>query len=293
MGFEATASSLVVGVLLGGIFSLAALGLSLILGVLRLVNLAHGEFLVIGAYAGFYLLATTGIDPLLGLPLIAAAMALAAAPLYRYLVEPLMGRGDEAPMMTMFGLSIVLQNLCTAAFSADTRSIETAYSARALNVGPVTVGLVYVIGFAISVCIVGLTHLLVSRTAFGRDLRASAQDPAAAAIVGVNVSRVRMLTFALGAACAGAGGTLSGLIYSFTPASGAAFLLNSFAVVVLGGLGSVLGTLLAGIAVGVLQSLGGVFLGDGYRDLVALVLFLAALIIRPQGFVAARGMQAR
>jgi branched-chain amino acid transport system permease protein len=289
IGFEAVASTLVVGVLLGGIFSLTALGLSLVLGVLRLVNLAHGEFLVIGAYAGFYLLATTGIDPLLGLPLIAAALALVAAPLYRFLLQPLMGRGVEAPMMTTFGLSIVLQNLYTAFFSADTRSIETAYSTRSLSFGPVTVGLVYVMGFAISVVSVGLVHLLVARTAFGRDLRASAQDATAAAIIGVKVPRVQMLTFALGAACAGAGGTLTGLVFSFTPASGPAYLLNSFAVVVLGGLGSVPGTLVAGIAVGVLQSVGGVILGDGYRDLVALVLFLAVLTVRPQGLLSARG----
>ena len=288
IGFDAAASSIVVGVLVGGIFALTALGLSLVLGVLRLVNLAHGEFLVIGAYAGYYLLAITGIDPLLGLPLIAIGMAAVAAPLFRYLVQPVMGRGVEAPMMTMFGLSIVLQNLYVAAFSADTRSIETWYSARALTVGSVTVGLVYVIGFVIAMVIVALVHVLVARSAFGRDLRASAQDPVAASVVGVNVSKVHMLTFALGAACAGAGGTLSGLVFSFTPSSGAAFLLNSFAVVVLGGLGNVLGTLIAGIAMGVLQSLGGVLLGDGYRDLVALLLFLAVLMVRPQGLLAGR-----
>jgi branched-chain amino acid transport system permease protein len=285
---EAVASSLVAGVLLGGMFALTAVGLSLVLGVLRLVNLAHGEFLVLGAYAGFYLLTAAGIDPLLGLPLIAAGLALAAAPLYRYLIAPLAGRGAEAPMMTMFGVSIVLQNLFLIVFRADTRSIETSYSSAALTLGPVSVGWIYVIGFAISVVAVALIHLLVGRSEFGRDLRASAQDPIAAAIIGVNVRRVHMLTFALGAACAGAGGTLSGLAFSFTPSSGASYLLNSFAVVVLGGLGSVSGTLLAGITIGVLQSLGGVVLGDGYRDAVALVLFLAVLTVRPQGLLAAR-----
>ena len=288
IGAEAVASSLVAGVLLGGMFSLTAVGLSLVLGVLRLVNLAHGDFLVVGAYAGFYLLTLGGVDPLLGLPLVAAGLALAAAPLYRYLIAPLADRGTEAPMMTMFGVSIVLQNLFLIAFRADTRSIETGYSTAALTIGPVSVGWIYVIGFAISVVAVALIHLLVSRSAFGRDLRASAQDPTSAAIVGVNVGRVHMLTFALGAACAGAGGTLSGLAFAFTPASGASYLLNSFAVVVLGGLGSVIGTLIAGITIGVLQSLGGVVLGDGYRDAVALVLFLVVLTVRPQGLLAAR-----
>ena len=286
---EAIASSLASGVLLGGIFALTALGLSLVLGVLRLVNLAHGDFLVVGAYAGFYLLTLTGIDPLLGLPLIASALAVLAAPLYRILVQPLAGRGAEAPMMTMFGVSVVLQNLFVVAFSANTRSIETAYSTSSLTLGPVTVGWIYVVGFAISVVTVVAVHLVVTGTSFGRDLRASAQDPVAAAVIGVDVGRVRMLTFAAGAACAGAGGTLTGLAFSFTPSSGAGFLLNSFAVVVLGGLGNVLGTLVAGMAIGVLQSLGGVLLGDGYRDLVALMLFLAVLMVRPQGLMSGSG----
>lgn len=288
IGAEAIASSLTAGVLLGGMFSLTAVGLSLVLGVLRLVNLAHGEFLVLGAYAGFYLLASTGLDPLLALPLVALALGLAAVPLYLGLIAPLAGRGAEAPMMTMFGVSVVLQNLFVLVFHADTRSIETAYSTRALSLGPVSVGAIYVIGFAISVVAVVLIHLLVTRSAFGRDLRASAEDPVAAATVGVNVRRVHLLTFALGAACAGAGGTLSGLAFSFTPASGASYLLNSFAVVVLGGLGNVLGTLVAGILIGALQSLGGVLLGDGYRDVVALALFLVVLTVRPQGLLAAR-----
>ncbi len=285
---EAIASSLASGFLLGGIFALTALGLSLVLGVLRLVNLAHGDLLVIGAYAGYFLLTVTGIDPLLGLPLIALALALLAAPLYHFLIRPLMGRGVEAPMMTMFGVSIVLQNLFVVGFSANTRSIETGYSTSSLTVGPATVGWIYVIGFAISVATVVAAHLVVTRTSFGRDLRACAHDSVAAAVIGVNVGRVRMLTFAAGAACTAAGGTLMGLAFSFTPSSGAGFLLNSFAVVVLGGLGSILGTLVAGITIGVLQSLGGVLLGDGYRDLVALVVFLAALIIRPQGLMSMR-----
>jgi branched-chain amino acid transport system permease protein len=288
IGPEAIANSLISGVLLGGIFSLTALGLSLVLGVLRLVNLAHGEFLVAGAYGGFYLLVLTGLDPLLGLPLVAGALALLACPVYLWLVRPLMARGVEAPMMTMFGISVVLQNGFLLAFSANTRSIETAYSARAWTVGPISIGWIYLIGFAISIAAIGAIHLLVSRTSFGRDLRASAQDPVAASILGVNVARVHTLTFALGAACAGAGGTLTGLAFSFTPASGAAYLLNSFAVVVLGGLGSVLGTLVAGVTIGVLQSLGGVLLGDGYRDVVALVVFLVVLAARPQGLMPAR-----
>lgn len=281
--FDVVISSLASGFLLGGILALIALGLSISLGVMRLVNLAHGEFLVIGAYLSYFLLGYVGIDPIIGLLLVGAAMAVIAMPFQRLLIAPLAGKGMEAPMMTMFGVSIILQNLLLLAFSADTRAIEAPYAARPLSIGPITVSQIYVIGFVVSVLLVGCVHLLVTRTAFGRELRASSADATAASVMGVDVRRVHALTFALGAACAAMGGVLIGTAFSFTPSTGATYLLISFAVVVLGGVGNIFGTLVAGIAMGLLQSLGAVVLGDGYRDLVGLVLFLLALALRPQG----------
>jgi branched-chain amino acid transport system permease protein len=281
-------TSVASGVLLGGMLALTALGLSISLGVMRLVNLAHGELLVAGGYLGFYLLRYTGIDPLLGLPIVGAAMALLALPVQRWLIAPLTGKGMEAPMMTMFGVSIILQNLYLLAFSADTRSIDTPYAARALAFGPVTVSAIYLIGFAVSCVLLVSVHLLVSRTGFGRELRASSADPVAAAAMGVDVRRVHGLTFALGAACAAMGGVLLGTAFSFTPTTGATYLLISFAVVVLGGVGNIFGTLVAGITLGLLQSLGALVLGDGWRDFIGLALFLLALALRPQGIVTAR-----
>lgn len=285
---EVIASTLVSGVLLGGMLGLTALGLSIVLGVMRLVNLAHGGFLVVGAYAGFVLLARTGIDPLIGLPLIGLGMGLVGYPLYRLLLAPFAGKGPEASLMTMFGVSIIVENLLVLGFSADTRSIDRAYATTALTVGPISVPQIYVIGFCISVVVILAVHGLIAHTAFGRDLRASADDPGAAAVVGVDLARVHALTFALGAAAAGVGGTLMGVAFSFTPSTGPSYLLNDFAIIVMGGLGNVLGTLVGGIVIGVLQSLGGLTLGDGYRDLVGLVLFLIVLTFRPQGFLRGR-----
>jgi len=283
IGIEAIANSMTSGFLLGGILALTALGLSIVLGVMRLVNLAHGVFLIAGAYAGFFLLQATGVDPIVALLPIGLMIGVLAMPIQRFMLEPLSRYGLEAPMMTTFGLAIVVENLFVMYFSADTRSIERDYATIPLKIGPVSVPLVYVIGFIISVAAVLAVHYLVSRTSFGRDLRASAADPVAAAAVGVDVRRVHSLTFALGAACAAMGGTLIGIIFSFTPASGANYLLTDFAIVVLGGMGNILGTLIGGILLGVLQSLAGVTLGDGYRDVVGLVLFLAVLAVRPQG----------
>lgn len=281
-------NSLASGFLLGGILALTALGLSLVLGVMRLVNLAHGEFLIGGAYAALFLLRYTGLDPLIGLVLVGAFMAAVTYPVQRFLLAPLAGRGVEAPLLTTFAVSIVLQNLYIAAFSADTQSIERGYANVPITLGPVTVPQIYVIGFAISVVLIGLVYVLVSRTAFGRDLRASAADPVAAGAVGVNVRRVHALTFALGAACAGVGGTLVGVAFSFTPSSGGAFMLTNFAIIVLGGLGNIPGTLVGGLTLGVLQSLGGVVLGDGYRDFVGLAAFLLVLTFRPTGLLRAQ-----
>jgi branched-chain amino acid transport system permease protein len=287
-GPDVILNALISGVLMGGMLALTALGLSIILGVMRLVNLAHGEFLVAGAYAGLFLLQWTGIDPLLGLVLIGLVLAAIAYPIYRFLLAPLAGKGAEAAMMTMFGLSIILQNVFVLLFSADTRAIERDYASVPLEFGPVSVPQIYVIGFAISVTLTLAVHLLIARTRFGSDLRASADLPQAAAIIGINVGRVHALTFCLGAACAGIGGTLIGVALSFTPTSGATYLLTDFAVIVLGGLGNVFGTLIGGMVLGILQSFGGLTLGDGYRDLVGLVLFLAMLSLRPQGFLGSR-----
>jgi branched-chain amino acid transport system permease protein len=286
-GVELVASGLVSGLLLGGMLALIALGLSIALGVMRLVNLAHGELLVGGAYLGYFLTQATGIDPFAGLAVVGVAMAVIALPLHRLLVAPLAGKGMEAPMMTMFGVSIILQNLYLLAFRADTRAIDTPYAGRPVHWGPITVPQTYLMGFVVSVIAVGAVHGLVARTAFGRDLRAASADPVAAATLGVDVGRVHALTFSLGAACAAMGGVLIGTAFSFTPSAGATYLLISFAVVVLGGIGNVLGTLLAGLALGVLQSAGALVFGDGYRDLVGLVLFLLALAFRPQGITGA------
>lgn len=285
MSVENVLSNMLSGVLYGGILALVALGLSIVLGVMRLVNLAHGEFLVGGAYIAFLLTSSLGIDPLILLPFVGLAAAAIAIPFQRILLAPLASKGEEASMMTTFGVSIVLQNAYLAMFSADTRSLGEPYVYQPLSLFGVSVPMIYVIGFAISVVVIVGVHLLVTQTAFGRDLRASARDPVAAATVGVNTARVHGLTFALGTACAALGGMLIGIMFSFTPSSGAPYLLTSFAIVVLGGMGNILGTLFGGVLIGVLQSIGALALGDGYRDLVGLVVFLAVLAVRRNGIL--------
>ena len=278
-------TALVSGVLLGGLLSVTALGLSLVLGVMRLVNLVHGELVIAGSYLAAVLLSAFGIDPLVGALLVAPVLGLVAYPLHRALLLPLLGKGPQAPLLTTFGLSVIAQNLLLLGFHADTRSLARPYATAPLRLGGFEVPAIDAISFAVALVVVGGVHLLVRHTGAGREIRAAAEDPVAAGVLGVDVGRVYARTYAIATACAAAGGVLVGLAFSFTPASGTGYLLTGFAVVVLGGLGSVLGTLIGGIGIGVIESLGGALFGDGYRDLIGLVVFLAFLALRPRGIL--------
>ncbi|GAB2471074.1 branched-chain amino acid ABC transporter permease [Jatrophihabitans fulvus] len=280
---DALLQAVVLGLLLGGLMSLSALGLSIVLGVMRLVNLVHGEIVVLGSYTALLLLDHAGLDPLLSLPIVFAGALLLFYPLYRLLLAPVAKYGDEAPLLTAFALSIIGQNLFVQGFTGDVRSLDRPYTRSNFDLLGVTVPTVYLIGFGVALAITALVYLLMTRTGLGRRMRASAEDPAAAAIVGVPVGRVHALTYALGAALAAVGGILIALCFSFTPASGTEYLLLGFTVVVLGGLGSVFGTFAGGLVLGVLQAVGALLFGDGYRTFVGLVLFLVILALRPQG----------
>jgi branched-chain amino acid transport system permease protein len=207
-------TALVSGLLLGGLLAVTALGLSLILGVMRLVNLVHGELVVAGAYLGYVLLSRVGLDPLVGLLLIAPALALVAWPLQRRLLQPVLGAGPQAPLLVTFGLSVIAQNLFVLVFSADTRSLGRSYATAPLRLAGLEVPAIYAISFGVALLVVGGVHLLVQRTGAGRELRAAAEDPTAAAVMGVDVGRVYGRTYALAAGCAGIGGVLVGLPFS-------------------------------------------------------------------------------
>jgi len=280
--------AVVSGLLIGGLFALAALGLSLVVGVVRIVNLMHGELVLLGAYVAYGLVQATGLNALLVAPLAALAVALLGWPIERFVLQPVVRHGEEAPLLTTFALSVIIQNLLVFLLGADTRSIDSGYGATRLQLGGVSVPMMYLVGFVVALIVCACVHLLITRTAFGRRIRASAENPGDAAVVGVPVRRLYALTFMLAAGVAGLGGALLGMVFSFTPSSGVEYLLTGFTVVVLGGLGSVVGTLVGGLALGLVESFAAAFLGDGYRLFVGLVAFLVFLALRPAGLFGRR-----
>jgi branched-chain amino acid transport system permease protein len=279
--------SVVSGILVGGMYGLVALGLALAFGVLKVLNVAHGELLMLGGYASFFAFTRWGIDPFASIPLVFVAMFGLGVVLYlvlfRYVTRTEIHTRIKNSLLISFGLVLVLQALAVRFFTADERTISTAYSLEALTMGPVRIPLVRLAGLVVAVVVALSLEWLLSRTRFGRALRATSEDWTRAALTGVDVRRVYLIAFAISAALAAVAGALVSLGYSVSPNIGLGWTLKALIVVVLAGLGSMRGIIVAGIVLGLVESLASVWLGGRYREVAALVLFLVILSFRRQG----------
>lgn len=271
------------GLLLGGLYAIVALGLALIFGVMRLVNVVHGEILLLAAYLSFSITRALGFDPFLAMLLIAPVMFLIGALIQHRVLNPLMHQGGETPLLATFGLSIIAQNVLLLIWGADARTLTTGYSNLGISLFGVRVPLLYPLAFLLAIVLVAGIQLFIKRSSLGRAIRAAAQDAATAQVMGINPRTVFALTYGIGATIAALGGTLIGLTFSFTPTSGLAWLLKSFVIVVLAGMGSIGGVLAAGLLLGMAEGIGGAVIGTGYRDMIGLLIALIVLLFWPRG----------
>ena len=279
---------LIDGLLLGGLYACVALGLTLVFSVMRQINLAHGELLMGAAYLGYLLSGFTPLDPLLSLLLVAPAMFLLAYPIQRGVLNRVaIGRPQALPVAT-FGLSVMAQTAFQLGFGGDAQSLNASYALTSVSILGDRVQTIVVLAFVLGLVLVAVTHLGLTRLRFGKALRAAAEDPIAAATLGIDVRHVYATTFGLAAALSAVGGVLIALAYSVTPTSGAVWLLRAFTVIVLGGLGSVWGSFLGGLVVGLAQEFGAAWVGGQYRDLIVFSLLLLVLVVRPQGLLGAK-----
>lgn len=280
--------SIVSGLMVGGIYGLVALGLALAFGVLKVLNVAHGELLMLGGYGAFFAFTAWGIDPFLSMPLVFVAIFLFGVILwlsvFRYVTRTEIHTRIKNSLLISFGLVLVLQALAVRLFTADERTISTAYSLEALTIGPVRIPIVRLAGLVVAVLVALALERMLSRTRFGRALRATSEDWTRAALTGVDVRRVYLIAFAISAGLAALAGSLVSLGYSISPSIGLGWTLKALIVVVLAGLGSMRGIIVAGLFLGLVESLAAVWLGGEYREVAALVLFLVVLTVRPQGF---------
>jgi branched-chain amino acid transport system permease protein len=275
--------TLIQGLLLGGLYALFAAGLSLAFGVMRLVNIAHGDLIVLASFLALVIVETLGIGPLWSLLGVVPAMAIMAYGLQRLVLNRTLGDDLMPPLLVTFGLSIIIQNVLLEMFSADTRGLRLgAFETASLSIGPLAVGWYPLLVLFTAIALIGGLQLLFSRTSLGRAFRATSDDREVAALMGINNRHMYGLALGLAMALVAVAGVLFAVRTTFTPMDGPARLLYAFEVVIIGGLGSLWGTLAGGAILGVAQTIG-YRLNPGWGVLAGHLAFLAVLIVRPQG----------
>ena len=281
---------LVFGLLLGGIYALVSIGLNLIFGVVRIVNFAQGELVMFGMYGSYFAYAQFGISPYVSVLVVAPLVGLLGVLIQRLVIQPLHNESNMQIFAT-FGLLMLFQNIMLAVSKGQALSVGGQVGATVLTVGDMRIsGARLVTLAAVTLITIGL-HLFLSRTMAGKSIRAVTQDKRAARVMGINVERTFLITFGIGAALTGMAGALLTPIYSITPAVGGNFILAAFAVVVLGGLGSVWGTYIGGLIVGVVEAFAGYYIDPALKNAIWFIIFIVVLIVRPSGLMGQVGAE--
>ena len=285
-------SALLNGLTTGAVYALIALGLTLIYGVLHIINFAHGASLMMALYGVYALKERWGVDPYVALPFMVPAMFVLGYGMQRLIINRASHGKDENILLVTLGLSIVMENLALLFFKSDTRTIDTAYTLSTVAIGheavQVMVSLPKLVAFAGALVVSALLIVILQRTDLGRAIRAVAKEKQGARLMGIDVEHVYAMCFGLGLACLGAAACFLLPAYYVNPQVGNGFVLVAFTVVVLGGMGSFAGALLGGLLIGVVESFGGLFLGESLGQVGIFVIFIAVLLLRPQGLFGAK-----
>ncbi len=280
--------SLLNGLTTGAVYALIALGLTLIYGVLHIINFAHGAALMLALYAVYFLKEKLGIDPYLAIVVVVPGMFVLGYALQRIVINRASHGKDENILLVTLGLAIVMENLALLFFRSDTRTIETAYTLTTIAIGPAMIALPKLIAFAGALVVSALLLLLIKKTDLGRAIRAVSKEKHGARLMGIDVDHVYAMSFGIGLACLGAAACFLMPSYYVNPQVGGGFVLVAFTIVVLGGMGSFAGALVGGLLIGVIESLGGLFLGESLGQVGIFAIFIAVLLFRPQGLFGAK-----
>jgi branched-chain amino acid transport system permease protein len=277
--------SILSGLLIGGIYALIGTGLTLIFGVMRVINFAQGDLVMVGMYLTFFLFKGLGLDPFVSVLLVMPALFVLGAVLQRTLINRALNALPQNQILLTIGIGLVLSNTAMLLFTSDYKILSTSYSSSSFAIGQVHLSTPLVYCFAITLAITGGLYWFLARTETGCAIRATAQDREAAQLMGIDVRRMGYVAFGLGAALAGAAGALVAPTYYIYPQVGGAFTLKAFVVVVLGGMGSVVGAMLGGLLIGTAESLSAAYIGSGTKELCVYVIFLLVLLFKPSGLL--------
>ena len=277
------ASPIIIGTLLGGLYVVIALGLSVVFGVMKVINVAHGTLVILASYLAYFALTQWGVDPILwllpGIPLLFVLGIL----IEKYLLNRAVKMSADAALIIAFGIALIIQSAIQIIWTPQSRSLITEYSFETFQIGNIYIPLVYILDFAVALIVMLAIHQFLNRTYLGQSITAASQDKGAAELMGINSARVYQVAFGIAMALGAIAGVFFGLTFPFNPTSGNALLIIAFGVIILGGLGSMVGTFIGGIIFGLSQTLGGYFFGPTGRLLVPFLMVLVVLTIRPQG----------
>ena len=281
-------AALLNGLLTGALYALVALGLTLIYGVLHIINFAHGALLTAAMFAAFYAYRLLGLDPYLAASILTPAFFGLGYALQRFIIGPASRGEDRNYLLITLGLAVVIENALLFAFRADTRTINLSYAFDVIEIGPAFLAVPRVVAFAVTLSVALALWLFMRWTDTGKAIRAVAREKLGAELSGIEVSHIYAVTFGIGTACLAIAACLLIPTYYVNPNVGNAFVLIAFTIVVLGGMGSVAGALVGGLVVGVAESLGGLFLGESLGQTGIFVIFILTLLLRPAGLFGAR-----
>ena len=276
---------LIMGILLGGLYALIAQGLSMIFGVMKLINLAHGDLVVLGSYLSYALLRSIGLDPIVSMVITIPILFVVGYVIQQYLLQRAFAISSEAPLIIAFGISLILQNLVQLRFSPLQVGINTSYSMSSFHLGSLQFPVIYLLDFIVALIVMIGYAIFFKKTYVGRAITAASQDRKAAQLMGINTKRIYGYAFGIAMISAAIAGIFLGMTFPFTPVSGTNFLIIAFGVVIIGGLGSITGTFIGGLILGLVQTLVGYFLGSAAQMLFVYLAVLVVLAIRPQGLL--------
>jgi branched-chain amino acid transport system permease protein len=274
------------GILKGGLYALMALGMSLIWGVMDIINIAHGAFIMLGAYCSYWFFSLLGVDPFISLFLSIFILFIVGYGIQRYLINLVIRATIFITLILAFGIEIFINNLALVLWTADVRKIQVPYGASNFSIGSfVTIPYVRLGAFLIALIIACVFYFILNKTRLGRSIRATSQDLDAARLVGVDVAKTYALTFGLGVGAAGAAGTLWAILFPINPMMGGILTLKSFVVVIIGGLGTMFGPIVGGLTLGVAEALGSNWFGTTYENFISFSILVLVLIFLPRGIL--------
>jgi branched-chain amino acid transport system permease protein len=271
------------GLLIGGIYALVSIGLTLIYGVMKIINFAHGEFIMLSMYFTYWLNVKLGFDPYLSLLLLIPTMFVVGALAYRFFLHPIIHHRQQLTILMTMGLMILFQNIALVLWKADVRGVRLPYSMKTIGLGSVRLSVTRLISFGVALLTAGALKAFLDKTWIGRSIKAASQSPVAARLMGVDTRKTYMVAFGVGIAVVGIAGVSLSPIFNVYPLVGSQFGTLSFVIVVLGGLGSVAGAFIGGLIIGLVSTFSGFFVPTGFTEAIYLCIFLLVLLFKPNG----------